>query len=162
MDGARRLRVDDPEAAASNLRGHWSSLRLMNAVSAEIQSETATTPVGLVEYARIGDGAPVLVVHGSPGGYDQGAVLARFVVEAGCEAIVPSRPGYCGTPLGNLRTPDKQAELLMALLDHLGVDRVGVLCWSGGGVGVPVGRSRAQAHHRTRGVRRRQQGVDAG
>jgi pimeloyl-ACP methyl ester carboxylesterase len=96
-------------------------------------ADAVETAVGRVQYTRLGEGPPVLVVHGTPGGYDQGVVLARFIVEAGFEAIVASRPGYCGTPLDELRSPDKQAQLLVALLDQLGIDRVGVLCWSGGG-----------------------------
>lgn len=91
------------------------------------------TRLGPIQVARLGEGPPVLVVHGSPGGYDQGAVLARFLVDAGFEAILPSRPGYHDTPLGDRKTPDDQARLLAALLDRLELDRVGVYCWSGGG-----------------------------
>jgi pimeloyl-ACP methyl ester carboxylesterase len=46
---------------------------------------------------------------------------------------MPSRPGYLGTPLEGRETIDQQADLHAALLDHLGIDSVGVVCWSGGG-----------------------------
>lgn len=54
-------------------------------------------------------------------------------MEAGFEVIAPSRPGYLGTPLDGRRSIDEQAELLAALLDTLGLERVGLLAWSGGG-----------------------------
>jgi len=100
---------------------------------AERTIRTVATALGDVEYASLGEGLPVLVVHGSPGGHDVGTAMARFLVPHGFRAIVPSRPGYLGTPLGSGDTPDEQADLFVALFDALGVDRAGVLCWSGGG-----------------------------
>ena len=95
------------------------------------------TALGPVECAVAGEGAPVLVVHGTPGGWDQAAAMAQFLTRAdggdGAKAILPSRPGYLGTPLEGRETIDRQADLHAALLDALGVERVGVLCWSGGG-----------------------------
>lgn len=94
------------------------------------------TALGPVECVVAGDGAPVLVVHGTPGGWDQAAAMAAFLTRAdgdGVKAILPSRPGYLGTPLDGRETIDAQADLHAALLDALGVERVGVLCWSGGG-----------------------------
>ena len=97
----------------------------------EFEARVVNTATGPIEYATIGDGPPVLVVHGSPGGIDQAALMARFL--PGVTAIVVSRPGYLGTDLGDRRTIDQQADLLAALLDHLGVLSAGVLAWSGGG-----------------------------
>lgn len=100
---------------------------------AERTIRTVPTALGDVEYASLGEGLPVLVVHGSPGGHDVGTAMARFLVPHGFRAIVPSRPGYLGTPLGSGDTPDEQADLFVALFDAPGVDGAGVLCWSGGG-----------------------------
>ncbi len=94
---------------------------------------TLDTARGPVQYGAVGEGTPVLVVHGSPGGHDAGLAMARFLVPHEFRAIVPSRPGYFDTPLSSGETPDDQADLYVALLDALGVDRAGVLCWSGGG-----------------------------
>ena len=91
------------------------------------------TQRGVVEYETAGDGTPVLVVHGTPGGSGQGVVLGRFLAEAGMRVVAPSRPGYLETPLGGCSEIDAQADLHAALLDALSSDRVGVLCWSGGG-----------------------------
>jgi pimeloyl-ACP methyl ester carboxylesterase len=98
-----------------------------------LSTETASTPLGPIEYTVQGAGAPVLVIHGSPGGHDAAELMARFLPKDQFKAITPSRPGYLGSPLGDRRTIDQQADLLVALLDTLGVERFGVLSWSGGG-----------------------------
>ncbi|MGH9280425.1 MAG: alpha/beta fold hydrolase [Acidimicrobiales bacterium] len=80
------------------------------------------------------EGPAVLFVHGSPGGADQGALMGAFLVGSGFRVIAPSRPGYRDTPLADtVATPDQQADLLLALMDSLGIDRFGLVCWSGGG-----------------------------
>ncbi|UDY34798.1 alpha/beta fold hydrolase [Dermatobacter hominis] len=95
---------------------------------------TVDAELGTIEYADVGSGDPVLFVHGSPGGSDQGELMTRFLVAAGRRVIAPSRPGYLGTALTDANsTPAAQAELHLALLDALGIDRVAVMCWSGGG-----------------------------
>jgi len=97
-------------------------------------STIAGTSLGTVEYIDSGQGSPVLFVHGSPGGCDQGAVMGAFLVLRGFRVIALSRPGYLGTPLSEaVKTPDQQADLELALMDSLGVERFGVMCWSGGG-----------------------------
>lgn len=93
----------------------------------------AETGRGRVEYADRGTGDPLLSVHGSPGGCDQGLLAAEFFRVNGFRVIAPSRPGYLGTPLTSGRTPEEQADLFAALLDVLAVDRVVVLGVSGGG-----------------------------
>lgn len=94
----------------------------------------ADTPLGPVEYAEVGDGPAVLFVHGSPGGSDQGTLLGGFLARSGFRVVAPSRPGYLDTPLTDTAaTPDRQADLLLALMDELGDDAFGVACWSGGG-----------------------------
>ncbi len=92
------------------------------------------TPFGRIEYLDRGQGLPVLVVHGSPGGFDQGSLMADFLVAAGLRTIIPSRPGYLGSELSaRNRSIDGTADSHAALMDALGIDTFGVLCWSGGG-----------------------------
>lgn len=101
------------------------------------------TQLGPVEYAVLGTGAPVVVVHGSPGGIDAAALMAGFLPGDDISSILLSRPGYLGTELGDRRTVDQQAELIVALLDHIGIQRAGVFTWSGGG---PAGYRLAVRH----------------
>ena len=95
--------------------------------------EIADTKLGPVEYVTRGQGRPVLVVHGTPGGHDQAEAMAGFLPTGEFQAIMPSRPGYLGTPLEGRETVDQQADLHDALLEHLGIDSAAVVCWSGGG-----------------------------
>jgi pimeloyl-ACP methyl ester carboxylesterase len=95
--------------------------------------KTVETSVGPVEVAVQGSGPPVMLIHGTPGGWDSSVAMGKFLVDGGFELIAPSRPGYLGTPLGDRTGIDDQADLLAALLDELGHDRAGVLSWSGGG-----------------------------
>jgi pimeloyl-ACP methyl ester carboxylesterase len=99
-----------------------------------VEATTVDTVEGRIEYADRGSGRPVLFVHGSPGGYDQGVLMTEFLVAAGFRVITPSRPGYLGTPLtGDHIGPDQQSNLERALMDALAIDRFGLMCWSGGG-----------------------------
>ena len=93
-------------------------------------STIVETSLGKMEHVDHGDGPPVLFVHGSPGGCDQGAVMTEFLVERGFRAISISRPGYLGTPLSDrVAKPDQQADLEIALVDKLGIGTFAVMCW---------------------------------
>lgn len=104
---------------------------------------TVTTPLGPIEYAERGDGDPILAVHGTLGGWDQGLVGAEFLRVNGFKIIAPSRPGYLGTPLSTGRTFAEQGDAFAALLDVLGIDRITVFAASGGG---PSGYELAARH----------------
>jgi pimeloyl-ACP methyl ester carboxylesterase len=101
--------------------------------SETITRQICSTRLGPVEYAVVGTGFPVVVLHGSPGGIDAAELMARFLPRDQFAAILLSRPGYLGTPLGENRTIDQQADVVVALLDALGIEKAGVLAWSGGG-----------------------------
>jgi pimeloyl-ACP methyl ester carboxylesterase len=111
---------------------HWR-----NEVTKDLlgDSTVVQTTKGPIEYAEIGHGPPVLIVHGDPGGYDQVfQVLKLQHAENGAfRYIVPSRPGYLRTPLSVGKTPKEQAEAFAALLDALKIDKVAVIGGSGGG-----------------------------
>lgn len=99
----------------------------------QLSVKVIDTARGPVEYATRGSGKPVLVLHGSPGGIDAADAMSGFLPLDQFQSILLSRPGYLGSELGDRLTPDDQADLYAALLDELGVDKVGVLAWSGGG-----------------------------
>jgi len=106
-------------------------------------TELVDTSLGPIECALAGEGIPVLVVHGSPGGVDAAELMARFLPKGQFKAILVSRPGYLGTVLGDRLTIDQQADLLAALLDELGIAKTAVYTWSGGG---PAGYRLAARH----------------
>ncbi|SIT66563.1 alpha/beta fold hydrolase [Microbacterium sp. RU33B] len=92
-----------------------------------------STAAGRMEYQEAGSGLPLLLLHGTPGGSDQGLAAAR-VLAVRARVIAPSRPGYLGTPLTTGLTPSEQADAMIALLDELGVRSAVVLGVSGGGM----------------------------
>ena len=96
-------------------------------------SFVARTARGAVEYAVAGMGPAVLVVHGRPGGYDQGLMIARILNDLEFRFIAVSRPGYLRTPLETGRSPEAQGDALAALLDVLGVPQAAVIALSAGG-----------------------------
>jgi pimeloyl-ACP methyl ester carboxylesterase len=98
------------------------------------EAKTIDTSEGRVQYADDGEGAPLLFVHGSPGGCDQGLLMTRFLLDRGHRVVALSRPGYLETPLTDTNaTPDAQTALEVALMDALNIERFGLMCWSGGG-----------------------------
>lgn len=96
-------------------------------------STVLTSPLGDIEFKRGGTGSPVLVVHGSGGGYDQGALIATAMLDEGFDWIAPSRFGYLRSTLREGATFDDQAEAYAHLLDNLGLQKVAVLALSHGG-----------------------------
>jgi pimeloyl-ACP methyl ester carboxylesterase len=97
------------------------------------ESHVLETPNGMVEYQVEGAGEVLLLFHGSPGGYDQGVAMARFL-GLGCFAFLTlSRPGYRRTPLSSGKAPEAQADLFAATLDALHIGQVVVMAHSGGG-----------------------------
>src|SRR5215207_1120213 len=95
-------------------------------------SRVVSTACGPIEVAEVGDGLPVLVVHGTGGGFDQGLNLARGLVGEGFRRIAVSRFGYLRTPLPQDASSAAQADALAAVLDTLETPRVAVLGVSAG------------------------------
>lgn len=96
-------------------------------------SAVVPSPFGDIEVAEGGSGPDVLVVHGSGGGFDQGALIAQAVLGDGVHWIAPSRFGYLRSALPDGATWDDQADAYAALLDNIGVDTVAVVAFSQGG-----------------------------
>jgi pimeloyl-ACP methyl ester carboxylesterase len=95
-------------------------------------SQVIETACGTIEYARVGEGYPVLVVHGAMGGFDAGLMLAKPVIDAGFQIISVSRFGYLCSPLPAHANLNLQADAFACLLDTLGIQQVAVLTASGG------------------------------
>ena len=96
-------------------------------------SDVVPSPFGDIEYAEGGAGQPVLVIHGSGGGFDQGELLAHAVLGGDVRWIAPSRFGYLRSTFHPGATFDDQAHAYAFLLDHLGVGRAAVVTLSHGG-----------------------------
>ncbi len=108
----------DMASARDRVRGH---------------SQIIASPYGDIEFTDGGSGPPVLVVHGSGGGFDQGQLIVDAVLGDHFHWIAPSRFGYLRSTFHAGATFDEQAHAYGYLLDHLGIDRVAVVALSHGG-----------------------------
>lgn len=91
------------------------------------------TRCGPIEVQQAGEGVPLLVVHGSGGGHDQGMAWARPLAQRGIRVIAMSRFGYLRTPRPLDASPEAQADAHACLLDALGIARAAVMGVSAGG-----------------------------
>jgi pimeloyl-ACP methyl ester carboxylesterase len=110
--------------------------RDMNVARARVASgsQVVNTRCGSIEYADVGNGPPVLVVHGAGGGFDQGVELAQPLINSRFRVLAVSRFGYLRTPLPPDASPMAQADAHACLLDVLKLKPVAVI---GGSAGAP-------------------------
>jgi len=92
----------------------------------------AETNKGKIEYILNGKGPTVLIVHGGHGSccidYKQNQLL-----EKGFSVLIPTRPGYKGTPIESGKTAEATADLFSELLKVLKIKKVSVIGNSAGG-----------------------------
>jgi pimeloyl-ACP methyl ester carboxylesterase len=96
------------------------------------RSEVVATRFGRLEYAVAGRGPPLLMLHGTGGGFDQGLAMPGGLAERGVTVIAPSRFGYLRSDFPADPSSENQADALVELLDRLGVRRVVVAGGSAG------------------------------
>ena len=107
----------------------------MRRAYARIRGRSTVVPsdYGDIEFAAGGSGPPALVIHGSGGGFDQGALVADAALGDGFRWIAPSRFGYLRSTFREGATFDDQAHAYACLLDHLDVEKAAVVALSHGG-----------------------------
>ena len=122
MSPAKLIGMLSAAASAATLVSYARYRREIRSIRREVESGStiAETAAGAVEYAEVGEGAPLLMIHGAGGGYDQGLLIARDFGE-GYRVIAPSRFGYLKTPVPEDASPAAQADAHAALLDFLGI-----------------------------------------
>jgi pimeloyl-ACP methyl ester carboxylesterase len=101
--------------------------------AAALGSVVIGTRCGPIEYQEAGTGTPLLMVHGSGGGHDQGMAFAGTLPQRGIRVIAMSRFGYLRTPMPADASPAAQADAHVCLLDALGIANAAVLGGSAGG-----------------------------
>jgi pimeloyl-ACP methyl ester carboxylesterase len=95
-------------------------------------SQVVSSRFGQIEFATVGHGAPLLVVHGAGGGFDQAVSASGRLVAAGFQVIAPSRFGYLRSSSPNDPSPEHQADAFAVLLDELRIQSVPVVGVSAG------------------------------
>ena len=123
----------------------WRFDRDIKRASARIAhgSTLITTRCGPIEYQEAGTGVPLLAVHGSGGGYDQGMAFAGTLTHQGIRVIAMSRFGYLRTPMPADASAAAQADAHVCLLDALGIRQAGLL---GGSADAPSALQMAIRH----------------
>ncbi len=106
-------------------------------------STLVNTRCGPIEYQEAGQGAPLLAVHGSGGGFDQGMGFAQALTGQGIRVVAMSRFGYLRTPMPADASVAAQADAHVCLLDALSIPRAAVM---GGSAGAPSALQMALRH----------------
>jgi pimeloyl-ACP methyl ester carboxylesterase len=127
--GSAALAVAIPGGLIYRQYRHDMSLAYQRISSGGKMLETACGPI---QYTEFGEGAPMLIVHGAGGGYDQGECFARLI-GGDFHWVAPSRFGFLGSPVPDGANSAQQADAYACLLDALGIERVGVVGVSMGG-----------------------------
>jgi pimeloyl-ACP methyl ester carboxylesterase len=129
-----KLLIPTPLAAAATVgatRRFCNDMVRARRRLAAVAGSIVETRFGALEYADVGGGEPLLVVHGIFGGRDQG--LASFDdLLPDRRVLAPSRFGYLGSAMPARATPALQADAFVDLLDSLGIGRINVIAYSAG------------------------------
>ena len=96
------------------------------------RSSIIKTPFGALEYAVAGSGPPVLMIHGTGGGFDQGLRFATALKQRGHRIVLPSRFGYLRSDFPVDPSLANQADAFVTMLDYLGIERLPVIGGSAG------------------------------
>jgi pimeloyl-ACP methyl ester carboxylesterase len=87
-----------------------------------------------VRLSERGRGPAVLLLHGGDGPASMDAYAERLSATSGVRSLVPTHPGFAGTPrAAQVTTVGDLAEVYAALLDELGLEQVTVVGSSLGG-----------------------------
>ena len=119
--------------AASWIAWRFDSDIKAASAKAAVGSILVSTRCGPIEYQEAGTGTPLLMVHGSGGGHDQGMAFAGNLTKHGIRVIAVSRFGYLRTPMPADASPESQADAHVCLLDALGINKAAVAGGSAGG-----------------------------
>ncbi len=96
------------------------------------RSEVIESPWGPIEYADVGSGPTVLMIHGSGGGFDQGLAFSTPLARSGVRIIAPSRFGYLRSAMPDGATVEMQADALDWLMQRLGIEQAVIIGGSAG------------------------------
>ena len=112
----------------------WQFRLDMNAEEMRIagRSELIDGRHGPLDYAIAGNGPPLLMIHGTGGGFDQGLAFSQAIIGNGIQVIVPSRFGYLRSAWPPDPSSEHQADAFVDLLDRLKLNKVAVAGGSAG------------------------------
>lgn len=108
-----------------------------------IAPQVVETDLGPVEFDLTPGDGPVVLASGGVGGVRASRLQVGWLDPNRYRLLSVSRPGYGGTPLASGPGVEQQADLFVALLDRLRIERTAVVTVSAGG---PAGYQLALRH----------------
>lgn len=84
-------------------------------------------------FSVVGEGVPVLYFHGTASSRLEILLLKKFAQAKGFQIIGVDRPGYGLSTFAPIRCLRDFAADVNSLMVHLGLEKFGLLAWSGGG-----------------------------
>jgi pimeloyl-ACP methyl ester carboxylesterase len=103
-----------------------------NKVELDAKLTMVETKKGKIEYIKWGEAPYMLLLPGTPGWAF--FHFGFYREDSGFGVITVNRPGYGNVPLTNdNKTAEQQADLCVALMEHLGIDKFPLMVASGGG-----------------------------
>ena len=96
-------------------------------------SKLIETKFGKIEYTIIGNGQPIVFLHGGHSNCHETLFLKGYDLSQ-FQLILPSRPGYGRTPLGKNEQPAEAAKLVSSLLQQLKIEEIIIVGISAGGL----------------------------
>ena len=133
-----------------------ADMRAARAAVASYDTIAVATSFGSIELVDLGSGFPVLSIHGTGGGFDQGLALAGGLRDRAYRVIAPSRFGYLGAPIPERTDAIVQADAfdeqlrrsafhkLDVYAGHSSFERIG----DRGELGADIGQRRVAIGHR--------------
>ena len=101
--------------AATGIAAIWLAFRSdVQAAEQRVtgKSQVVQTRHGTMEYAEQGRGPPLLMIHGTGGGFDQGLLFSKDIIGSGIRVIAPSRFGYLRSGWPADPSSERQAEVM--------------------------------------------------
>jgi 2-hydroxy-6-oxonona-2,4-dienedioate hydrolase len=118
--------------AGTWVHAHYHADIIAATARATAGSTVINTGCGAIEVQESGRGRPLIVIHGSGGGHDQGMQWAQMLALTDVRVIAVSRFGYLRTPMPADASPEAQADAHVCVLDALGISRATVIGVSAG------------------------------
>ena len=112
----------------------WQTLPKPPAMPTPVDSGMAPVNDIQMYYALYGDGEPVLLIHGGLGNADVWGFQVPALAESRKVIVADSRGHGRSTRSEKPFGYELMADDYLALLDHLGIDKVALVGWSDGGI----------------------------
>ena len=114
-------------------RPRWQTLPMPPPIPAPADTGFVTVPGARIYYAVFGKGPPVVLLHGGLGNGDHWSNQIAALADKAQVIAIDSRGQGRSTHDRTAPSYDLMASDVLAVLDHLGIERASIVGWSDGG-----------------------------